>query len=52
MTLPHEMHLLLEVEPAGILRMAAIDHVDQRAHAPLGLAGRAARRATPRDRPW
>ena len=38
MTLPHEMELLLDVEPAGILRMTAIDHVDQRASAPLGLA--------------
>src|SRR5262245_16738961 len=35
MTLPHVMELLFEVEPAGILGMAAVDHVDQRAHAPL-----------------
>src|SRR5690348_9533441 len=39
MTLPHVMKLLFEVEPAGILRMPAIYHVDERAHAPLRLAG-------------
>src|SRR5689334_24534138 len=38
MTLPDEMKLLVEIEPAGILRMAAIDHIDEGAHAPLRLA--------------
>src|ERR1051325_7413943 len=36
---PDVMKLLFQVEPAGILRVAAVDHVDERAHAPLGLAG-------------
>src|SRR5262249_8693520 len=37
-TLTHVMELLLEREPPGILRMAAIDHVAERAHRALGLA--------------
>src|SRR5947207_8252981 len=38
MALPHQMKLLLDVEPAGILRMAAVDDVDERAHPPSRLA--------------
>src|SRR5690349_5432644 len=39
MPLAHMTHLLFEIEPPGILRVAAVDRVDERTHAPLGLAG-------------
>ena len=35
--LPHVMQLLLERQPSGILRVAAIDHVAERWHPLLGL---------------
>ena len=33
-----EVKLLRDVQPAGISHVAAVDHVDERADAPLGLA--------------
>src|SRR5215475_7503530 len=39
MTLSDEMHLRIKIEPARILRMTPIDHIDECAHAPLRLAG-------------
>ena len=38
MALAHVMQLLLERQPAGILRVAAVDHVAERRHPPLRLA--------------
>ena len=38
MALPHVMELLVERQTPGILRMAAVDHVADRAHGSLGLA--------------
>jgi len=36
--LAHQMKLRCEIEPAGILHVAAVDHVDERRHAPLAFA--------------
>src|SRR3954469_4410296 len=38
MALAHVMKLLVERQTPGILRMAAVDHVAERAHCPLRLA--------------
>ena len=50
--LAHQMQLRGEIEPPGILHVAAVDHVDQRRDAPLRLASARSPSASSRDRRW